>query len=82
MAAIKNQWQIQGVLLAHALQQDSVPSFLHMFPPKSTHIGGRCPPNRWVPPPQMGNPGSAAKNYVRYQQIVWESDGSVCLINL
>ena len=33
-------------------QQDPILSFLHMFLPKSTHVGGRCPPQRLGTPPQ------------------------------
>ena len=45
-------WQIQGAPLVCAPpQQDPILSFLHMFLPKSAHIG-QCPP-------PMGNPGSA-----------------------
>ena len=43
---------ISGGGTAGAPQQDPMLSFSHMFLPKSTHIGGRCPP-------PMGNPGSA-----------------------
>ena len=37
---------------------DQILSFLHIFLPKSTHVGGPCPPNGSTPPP-TGNPGSA-----------------------
>ena len=49
-------WQIQGVLLAYAPQQDPILSFSHTFLPKSTHIGGWYPPMAWCPP--TGNPES------------------------
>ena len=38
-------------------QQDPILSFSHTFLPKSTHVGGRCPPRLGAPP--TGNPGSA-----------------------
>ena len=52
-------WRIQGAPPARAPpQQDPILSFLHMFLPKSTHVGGRRPPQRLGAPP-TGNPGSA-----------------------
>ena len=42
-------------------QRDPICSFLHTFPPKSTHVGGQPPPpTGQCPPPPTGNPGSAA----------------------
>ena len=37
-----------GALLAPP-QWDPILSFLHMFPPKSTRVGGRCPPRAGAP---------------------------------
>ena len=39
---------------AHAPpQQDPILSFSHMFLPKSTHVGGRCPPPREILDPPL-----------------------------
>ena len=43
-----------GALLVRAPpppQQDPILSFLHMFLPKSTHVGGRHPPQQLGAPP-------------------------------
>ena len=42
-------WRIQGGAASACppTQRDPILSYSHTFPPKSAHIGGRCPP----PPP-------------------------------
>ena len=52
--------------------RDPIVSFSHPFSPKSTHIGGRHPPQVGRPP--LGNLGSATDNINRrFSKLVYSS---------
>ena len=57
-------------------ERDSILSFSHMLPPKSTHVGGWRPPMGQHPP--MGNPGSTTVHRIHRVKDITDIVNDVC----